>query len=160
MYSLLYVSRVKQQRLTMITHSSKTLLCCPKFSRARETIPLKIVNLVTQSQKGSPTLSCDNNYRPITEESGINARNEPIHNIWGYHDSEFLDYGLLGCDALWEDSNVSNEFPFSVLRAEDYQTTRCHISSEFLKEHFFSTGLATGCEMSSVSTTGNVGMLK
>jgi len=117
----------------MITDSSKTSLCCPKFSRARERIPLKIGNLVTQSQKGSPTLSCDNNYRPMAEESGIILRNEPIHNIWGYHDSEFLDYSLLGCDALWVESNVPNEFPSSVLRAEDYQITRCHISWEFLK---------------------------
>jgi hypothetical protein len=95
----------------MITDYSKTSLCCSKFWKARERMPLKIGNLVMQSQKGSPALSCDNKYRPMTEQSGINARNEPIHNIWGYHDTEVLDYGLLGCDALWEDTKVSNEFP-------------------------------------------------
>jgi hypothetical protein len=65
----------------MITDFSKISLCCPEFSRAHERIPLKIGNVVTQSQKASPALSCDNKYKPMTEQSGINARNETIHNI-------------------------------------------------------------------------------
>ena len=117
----------------MTMKDSYTLRAAKNSPRARERISPKIGNLGTQSQQGSPALSYDNKYKPMTEKARITPRNQPILDIWGYHDSKFSDYGLLGCDALWAGTNVSKELPSSIFRAQDYQTTRRHIPEEFLK---------------------------